>query len=45
MAFNSIQLTSTAATITEAMGLKRPEKAGEPIQQVLDLVKAPDFCS
>lgn len=40
MAFNSIQLTSTAATITGAMGLKKPEQAGEPIQQVLDLVKA-----
>jgi predicted AlkP superfamily pyrophosphatase or phosphodiesterase len=38
MAFNSVQLTQTAATITQAMGLKKPKLAGEPIEPVLTMV-------
>ena len=39
MAFNSVQMTSTAATLACAMGIEPPKLAGEPIGQVLSLVK------
>lgn len=39
MAFNSVQLTQTAATITQTMGLEKPKFAGEPIEQVLAMVR------
>lgn len=39
MAFNSIQLTQTAATISFAMGVDKPQMAGEPIEQLLSLVR------
>jgi len=39
MAFNSVQMTSTAATLALAMGIEAPKLSGEPINQVLNLVK------
>ena len=39
MAFNSVHMTSTAATLALAMGVEAPKLAGDPIKQVLNLVK------
>lgn len=39
MAFNSISLTKTAATLAEAMEIRKPTYADEPIDQVMRMVK------
>lgn len=39
MAFDSVQLTATAPTLAAAMGIQKPEMAGNPIDQVLSMVK------